>query len=86
MLGTNITHVSQENGHRTSCCILKTECYVDLKAVFMGAEVTYELVPLHQHGRNAAEHAICKYANHILAGLSSCNPDFSLHKWNRLIL
>ena len=47
--------------------------------------LTYELVPPHQHRRNAAERAIRTFKNHFLAGLATCDPDFPLRQWDRLL-
>ena len=38
------------------------------------------------HQRNAAERAIRTFKNHFLAGLATCDPDFPLQEWDRLIL
>ena len=49
----------------------------------MGAE--YELVPPHQHRRNAAERAICTYKNHLLTGLATCDPSYPIEEWDRIL-
>ena len=49
-------------------------------------KLKYELVPPHQHRYNAVERAIRTFKNHFLAGLATCDPDFPLRKWDRLIL
>jgi hypothetical protein len=43
------------------------------------------LVPPHCHRRNAAECAIQTLKEHFVAGLSSVNPTFPLHLWDRLL-
>ena len=45
----------------------------------------YQLVPSHQHRRNAAERAIQMFKNHFLAGLYSTNPNFPINQWDRLL-
>jgi hypothetical protein len=47
--------------------------------------VEYQLVPPHCHRRNAAERAIRTFKEHFVAGLSSVNPTFPLHLWDRLL-
>ena len=37
------------------------------------------------HRRNAAEQAIRTYKNHCMAGFASCNPNFPLAEWDRLL-
>jgi hypothetical protein len=43
------------------------------------------LVPPHCHCRNAAERAIRTFKQHFVAGLSSVDPTFTLHLWDRLL-
>jgi hypothetical protein len=43
------------------------------------------LVPPHCHRRNAAERAIQTFKEHFVAGLSSVDPTFPLHLWDRLL-
>jgi hypothetical protein len=47
--------------------------------------MTYQLVPPHCHRRNAAELAIGNLKEHFVAGLSSVDPDFLMHLWDRLL-
>jgi hypothetical protein len=47
-------------------------------------DVEYQLVPPHCHRRNAAERAIRTFKEHFVAGLSSVDPTFPLHLWDRL--
>jgi hypothetical protein len=42
-------------------------------------------VPPHCHRRNAAERAIRTFKEHFVAGISSVNPTFPLHLWDRLL-
>ena len=48
-------------------------------------QVDYQLAPPHIHRRNAAERAIRTFKNHFIAGLCTCDPDFPLRLWDRLI-
>jgi hypothetical protein len=47
--------------------------------------VDYQLVPPHCHRCNAAERAIRAFKEHFMAGLSSVDPTFPLHLWDRLL-
>ena len=42
-------------------------------------------MPPYLHHTNAAERAIQTYKDHLIAGLSICDPNFPLHLWDRLI-
>jgi hypothetical protein len=47
--------------------------------------VAFQLVPPHNHQRNAAEKAIGTWKDHFIAGLSSLDPNFLMHLWCRLV-
>jgi hypothetical protein len=47
--------------------------------------VEYQLVLPHVHRRNAAERAIQTFKNHFLAFLATCDPDFPVSEWDRLL-
>jgi hypothetical protein len=42
-------------------------------------------VPHHCHRRNAAERAIRTFKEHVVAGLSSVDPNFPFHLWDRIL-
>ena len=56
-----------------------------LKTFLRDSSIRFQLVPSYLHCTNAAERAIHTYKYHLIAGLSSCDPDFPLHLWDRLI-
>ena len=37
------------------------------------------------HQQNATERAICTYKNHFMAGFASCDLNFPLAEWDRLL-
>ena len=49
---------STKHGYATKLFILDNECSNDLKLAILNTNSTFELVPPHQHRRNAAERAI----------------------------
>ena len=65
--------------------ILDNECAADLKKSILKNNQNYELVPPHQHRRNSAERAIRTFKNHLLAGLASCDPNFPVAEWDRIL-
>jgi hypothetical protein len=56
-----------------------------LQQFMQDQNIDFQLAPPHLHRRNAAERAIRTYKNHFIAGLSSTDPNFPLHLWDRLI-
>jgi hypothetical protein len=56
-----------------------------LKNFFTVDDIAYQLVPPHCHRRNAAERAIRTFKEHFVAGLSSVDPSFPMHLWDRLL-
>ena len=74
-----------KNGHLCKKYILDNECSSQLKNALKVENIELELVPPHQHRQNAAERAIRTFKNHFLAGLATCDPDFPLREWDRLL-
>jgi hypothetical protein len=56
-----------------------------LKNFFTVNDIAYQLVPPHCHRRNAAERAIRTLKEHFVAGISSVDPSFPMHLWDRLL-
>jgi hypothetical protein len=64
---------------------LDNEASAALKNFFTSNDVDYQLVPPHCHRRNAAERDIRTFKENFVAGLSSVDPTFPLHLWDRLL-
>ena len=62
-----------------------TKFWNDLKQSFKKYDVQYQFVLPHIHRANAAERAIRTFKAHFIAGLSSCDPMFSIGEWDRLL-
>jgi hypothetical protein len=65
--------------------ILDNEASADLKKGLKKYGLDYQLVPPHVHRRNAAECAMCTFKSHLLAVLATCDPDFPIAEWDRLL-
>jgi hypothetical protein len=72
-------------GFKPKLQTLDNEASAALKIFFTATDVDYQLVPPHCHRRNAAERAIRTFKEQFLAGLSSVDPTFPLHLWDRLL-
>jgi hypothetical protein len=72
-------------GFKPKLQTLNNEAYASLKNFFTINDVEYQLVPPHCHRRNAAERAIQTFKEQFVAGLSSVDPTFPLHLWDRLL-
>jgi hypothetical protein len=64
---------------------LDNEASAALKNFLTANDVEYQLVTPHCHRRNAAERAIRTFKEHFVAGLSSVDPTFPFHLWDRLL-
>ena len=73
------------NGHITKRYVLDNECSAKFKDTLQHHEIDFEVVPPHQHRRNAAERAIRTFKNHFLAGLATTHSDFPISEWDRLL-
>jgi hypothetical protein len=72
-------------GFKPKLQTLDNEASAALKNFFTANDVDYQLVPPHCHRRNAAERAIRTFKEHFVTGLSSVDPTFLLHWWDRLL-
>jgi hypothetical protein len=72
-------------GFKPKLQTLDNEASAALKNFFTANDVEYQLVPPHCHRRNEAERAIRTFKEHFVAGISSVDPIFTLHLWDRLL-
>jgi hypothetical protein len=72
-------------GFKPKLQTLDNEASAALKNFFTANDMEYQLVPPQCHRRNAAERAIRTFKEHFVAGLSSVDPTFPLHLWDRLL-
>jgi hypothetical protein len=72
-------------GFKPKLQTLDNEGSTDLKNFFTVNNIAYQLVPPHCHRRNTAECAIRTFKEHFVAGLSSVDPSFPMHLWDRLL-
>jgi hypothetical protein len=72
-------------GHAPKLHILDNECSGDLKNTFNENNIEFQLVPPYVHRVNAAERAIQTWKDHFLAGLATCDPNYPLREWDRLM-
>jgi hypothetical protein len=81
-------HIHQEltaKGFKPKLQTLDNEASAALKHFSTANDVEYQLVPPHCHLRNATERAIRTLKEHFVAGISSVDPTFPLHLWDRLL-
>ncbi len=74
-----------KGGNQPKIYILDNEASADLKKGLKKYGMDYQLVPPHVHRRNAAERAIRTYKNHLLAFLATCDPEFPVSEWDRML-
>jgi hypothetical protein len=72
-------------GFKPKLQTLDNEASSALKNYFTVNDVAYQLVPPHCHRRNAPERANRTFKEHFVAGLSSDDPSFPMHLWDRLL-
>ena len=81
ILNTRLT----KHRHVTRNFILDNESSADLKQALTKNKKSYELTQPHMYRRNSAERAIRTFKNHCMAGFSTCNKNFPLAEWDRLL-
>jgi hypothetical protein len=72
-------------GFKPKLQTLDNEASTALKNFFTINDIAYQLVPPHCHRLNAAERAIRTFKEHFVTRLSSVDPSFPLHLWDRLL-
>jgi hypothetical protein len=81
-------HIHQEltaKGFKPKLQTLDNEASTALKHFFTTNDVEYQLAPPHCPRRNAAERSIRTFKEQFVAGLSSVDPTFPLHLWDRVL-
>jgi len=66
--------------------ILDNECSKEFKVAIKTNNMTYQLVPPHDHRRNRAEKAIQTFKAHFIAILCGADHTFPRHLWDRLLV
>jgi hypothetical protein len=72
-------------GFKPNLQTLDNEASAALKNFFTVNNIAYQLVSPHCHRRKAAERGIRTFKEHFVAGLSSVDPSFPMHLWDRLL-
>jgi hypothetical protein len=72
-------------GFKPKLQTLDNEASTALKNYFTANDIAYQLVPHRCHRRNATERAIRTFKEHVVVGLSSVDPSFPMHLWDRLL-
>jgi hypothetical protein len=74
-----------KSGNQPKIYILDNEASSELKRALTKHDLAYQLVPPHVHRCNAAERAIHTSKSHLLTCLATCDPDFPIAEWDRLL-
>ena len=56
-----------------------------MKKGFEKHGIKFQLVPPYLHRRIASERAMQTLKNHLISGLSTCDPNFPINQWDKLI-
>ena len=70
---------------RPTVHILDNECSKEFKQAILDNDMTYQLVPPHDHRRNAAEKAIQIFKDHFVAVLCGTDENFPMRLWCSLL-
>jgi hypothetical protein len=72
-------------GFKPKLQTLDNEASTTLKNFFIAQNINYQLVPPHCHRRNSVGRAIRTLKEQYVTGLSSVDPSFPMHLWDRLL-
>ena len=65
--------------------ILDNEFSQELKKALKKKNIDFQFVPHNEHRANAAERGIQTFKQHFLSTLATCDPDFPITEWDRLL-
>ena len=82
---TKINNQLAYEGNEPQMYIFDNEFSNDLRNALTKYKIKFQLAPPHIHRRNAVERAIQTFKHHFLAGLASCNDEFPVREWDRLV-
>ena len=74
-----------KHGHVTKHFVINNECSWDLRKTTKNKNMDFQLVPQHNHRVNAAERSIRTFKAHFLSTLATCDPEYSISEWRRLL-
>jgi hypothetical protein len=72
-------------GFKPKLQTLDNKASTALKTFFTVNDIAYQLVPTRCHQSNTSERAIRTFKEYFVAGLSSVDPSFPMHLWDRLL-
>jgi hypothetical protein len=75
----------ESSGNSPDIYVLDNEKSSEIIEAFNKYNVKYQLAPPYSHRTNLAERAIQTFKSHFKAGLASCDPNFPLSEWDRLL-
>ena len=75
----------RKHGHKLKHYIHDNECSQQLKQAILKRNMDFQLVAPHIHRQNSAELAISTFKSHFLSTLETCDPDYPIVKWDRLL-
>ena len=64
---------------------MDNEALSDLKCALTKNNIKYQLIPPHNHRRNAAERPIRILKNYFLAILAGADSNYSISEWDRFV-
>ena len=82
---TNLHNCLTKHGHVVTHFILDNEISGTINKTFIKNDITFQAVPPHTHQSNSAERAIQTFKKHFLSGLATCDPEFPITEWDRLL-
>lgn len=75
----------ENRGFRPQHNIMDNVASHAIKKFLEKENIKFQLVEPHNHRVNAAERAIQTFKNHFISGLCTCDKDFPLQLWSRLV-
>ena len=75
-----------QHGHETKTIMFDNKYSRDLKESLKKHDKKYKHTPPHIHWQNAAEFEIRTFKKHVLSGFATCDGEFPIAEWDRLLM
>jgi hypothetical protein len=82
---TKVISIVKSGGYHPALNVMDNECSAALEKYIRSKAVNIQLIPLHNHQANAAEHAITTFKEHFIAALAIVDMLCPFHLWDEFL-
>jgi hypothetical protein len=83
---TKVISILKFGGYHLTLNVMDNKCSAAVEKYIKSKAINIQLVPLHNHQANAAEHAIATFKEHSIAALTTIDMICPLQLWDEFLL